>query len=241
MGKRRAPRAPRVLLVAAVAALLCTAYVARAPLGAAAWAVAHPLLAARDALFGGESAALRAALAAQEAQLADRDALYAENVELKRLLNRAAGRSVTVAGIIQRPPGTPYDTLVIDAGRGEGILEGSLVSLGGSALVGSVTEVMPHAARVTLYSAAGAVHQGMLMIGGKAVPVSVEGQGGGSMRAQVPAGTGAAPGDVVVLPGVGLGLMAEVRYVARGAGESFETIYFALPGDLNARFVEIWQ
>ncbi len=241
LGKRRTPRTPRVLVAVAIALLVLVAYLLRAPLGSLLWQVLGPVMGARSALFSTEALALRAELSQQGARLADRDALYQENIELKRLLNRAAGRAVTIAGVLQRPPGTPYDTLVVDLGRQQGAVVGSLVSMGGSALVGVITEVMESASRVTLFSSPGQVHDGVLMVGEVAVAVSVEGQGGGSLRAQVPAGSGARVGDTVRLPGVGMGLVAEVRQVHARAGESFETIYFSLPADLNARYVEIWQ
>lgn len=241
MRERRQPKLPKLLLVAAVV-LLCLAVVfARGPLTALLQQVVAPVLGIRNHLSQGDLARAQASLAAAEAKLADRDTLYAENIELKRLLGRAAGRSVLLAGVLERPPGVPYDTLLIDAGANQGVVRGSFVSMGGSALVGTVDEVYADTARVVLFSAAGHTHQGTLTAQGKAVPVSVAGQGGGSMRAEVPAGTGAKAGDMVVLPGVGLGLTAAVAHVESRAGESFETIYFALPASLNARFVELWQ
>lgn len=241
LGARRKSRIPRMATVAAVALLLGAVAYARAPLSDVLWRVLSPVLALRNTLGASDAALARAELASLQAKLADRDLLYQENLELKARLGRAAGRSATVAGVLQRPPGVPYDTLVIDAGRDQGILEGSLVSMGGSTLVGTVAEVNAGSSRVTLYSAAGTVHEGILVSGGKNIPVSIAGQGGGSLRAEIPAGTGAKPGDRVLLPGIVLGFIAEVAYVQKGEGESFETIYFSLPADLNARFVEIWQ
>lgn len=232
---------PRALMVGGVLLLVVLAWFAQGPLRSVFWQLMTPVVAVRNALGASEAQQLREQVAALTARLADRDALYQENLDLKAVLNRAAGRSVTVVGILQRPPVTPYDTFIIDAGRDHGVVVGSFVSLGGSALVGTVREVYATAAHVALYSAPGTTHDGILVVAGRDVPVSIEGQGGGSMRAEVPAGTGARVGDAVVLPGVGMGLMATVSHVEARSGESFETVYFALPADLNARFVEIWQ
>ncbi len=247
--RRRHSRTPRVLLALAVFALLVGVYAARGPLGGALWGALGPVVAWRNALSTTESAALRGQVAELEARLADRNALYEENLALKSVLGRAAGRSVTLAAVLQRPPGVPYDTLLVDAGKAQGIVAGSYVSLGGSALVGTVAEVYADHSRVELFSAPGLVHNAVLTIGSsstslgasKQVALSIEGQGGGSMRAQVPAGIGARVGDTAVMPGIGMGLVATVAHVRTVAGESFETIYFALPANLNARFVEIWQ
>lgn len=241
LGARRKSRTPRVLVVVAILLLILAVAYARGPLGDLLWRGLSPILAVRNALGTTDAQAVRAELLTVQAQLADRNALYKENVELKALLNRSAGRSATLAAVLMRPPGTPYDTLVVDAGRDQGILQGSLVSMGGSTVVGTVSEVYANTSRVTLYSAAGVVHEGTLLAGGKNIPVSVGGQGGGSMRAEVPTGTGAKPGDQVLLPSLALGIVAEVAYVQKGEGESFETIYFSLPADLAARYVEIWQ
>ncbi len=239
--KRRPSRVPRLLIITAILLVVLVVWFAQAPLRSAFWQLMTPVVMVRNALGATEASSLRAEVAQLQARVADRDALYQENVALKETLNRAAGRNIILAGILQRPPLTPYDTFIIDAGQEEGVLVGSYVSLGGSALVGTVTEVHKSTAQVTLYSAPGSVHQALLMVGEESTPISIEGQGGGSLRAEVPAGTGAMEGDVVILPDVGMGLTAVVRHVERVSSESFETIYFSLPGNLNARFVEIWQ
>lgn len=239
--KRRPSRVPRLLIVLSVLLLVLVVWFAQVPLRSMFWQLLTPVVALRNALSATEAGALRAEVAQLRARVADRDILYQENLALKELYNRAAGRSVTLAGILQRPPMTPYDTFIIDAGEEEGVVVGSYVSLGGSALVGTITEVHRSTAQVTLYSAPGLVHQALLRVGEESVPISIEGQGGGSLRTQVPAGTGAMEGDVAIMPGVGMGLTAVVAHVERVSSESFETIYFALPGDLHARFVEIWQ
>jgi cell shape-determining protein MreC len=179
-------------------------------------------------------------LASTTALLADRDVLYAENLELKSRLGRpgVAPRRI-LAGVMLRPPATPYDSLVIDAGAAEGVVEGDIVSAGGTVVVGSISEVYEHMARVTLYSAPGNEYEALL---NGTLPTTLSGQGGGSLVAQVPAGTTVAEGDTAVLPGITGGLVAKVRGIERGTGESFVTLYFSLAVDaLNLRYVEVWK
>ena len=198
----------------------------RAPLGGVFWGVAGPLLERRDPSAGTTSdTALNAAL------LLDRDALYAENLDLKKRLGRGSEVSRVLAGVLLRPPETPYDTLVIDAGSAQGIARGDKVSAGGTVVIGIVSELYAHASRVTLYSSPGEKYDGIL---GGVLSIVVEGQGGGSLRAQVPSGTPVAVGDAVVLPGVFGGLSARVKSIDRGANQSFTAIYLSLPVSVSS-------
>ena len=204
--------------------------------------VATPLLVLRNSFGASEADVLRQELAAVRAHVADRDVLYAENLDLKNRLRRDAAVHSTLAGVLLRPPAVPYDTLVVDAGADQGVQVGSKVAAGGTVLVGTVTEVYATTARVRLLSAPGTTYEGLLSIKDKTIPVSVEGQGGGSMRAQVPAGTGVVAGSSVLLPGIFGGYTGSVSYVEVKNGESFETVYMHLPvNPLELRYVEIWN
>lgn len=202
------------------------------------WRLTAPALRLRETLGASQAGVLRAELASTSAALADRNALYRENLELKARLGRTDVPQRVLAAVLQRPPWTPYDTLLIDAGANYGLTPGDLVSAGGRALVGSVAEVHADTARVELFSAPGRTYQALLR---GTVPLAVEGQGGDSMVAQAPTGTQVAVGDEVLIPGVAGGLAATVTAVDRQAAESFIVIYMRLPGSPTAlRFVEVW-
>ena len=168
-------------------------------------------------------------------------------MELKARLGRDAEVKRILAGVLLHPPATPYDTLVIDAGEAEGVAVGDVVSAGGTVVLGTISEVYTHAARVVLYSAPGQKYDAFLHHTnpsgtGGTVPLAVEGQGGGSLQARLPAGTPVSAGDTALLPGIAGGLSAAVSRVEHAAGESFSTVYFSLPADIFAlRFVEVWK
>ncbi len=215
----------------------------RAPLSALVWRLLSPVLSAR---FGGDQSAFLQALASTTAALADRDVLYRENLDLKARLQRDGSVTRILGAVLLRPPATPYDTLVIDVGAAEGVATGDVVSAGGTAVIGIIGEVYTHAARVTLYSAPGEKYDALLrsstLFGKGGVPLALEGQGGGSLRTQVPAGTIVAVGDGALLPGIAGGLVARVSHIERGEGESFITLYFSLPVNIfTLRFVEVWK
>ncbi len=204
--------------------------------------VLAPVVRLRDSFSANEDTLLRAQLASTTAALLDRDVLYAENLDLKNRMGRDAGVSTILAGVLLRPPATPYDTLLVDAGKNAGVVVGNVVAAGGTTLIGTVTEVYDTTARVELFSAPGTTFNALLSSGQDTVPVSVRGQGSGSFVAQVPAGTHASVGDSIVLPGVAGGYAGSVSAVESTSGESFETIYLHLPVDIfNLRSVEVWR
>lgn len=234
LARKRKLRAAGLLLFLV---LLAAAAAWRGSLSGAFWQLVSPVMRAR---FATDDAA--AAAASTTAALADRDALYAENQELKRMLGRDAASKSILAGVILRPPATPYDTLVIDAGFSENVARGDEVVAGGTAIVGIVTDLYTHAARVTLFSAPGQRYDGLLHVnaGARTLPVAVEGQGGASLTAKVPAGTSVVPGDYVTLPGVASSFLARVSAVDRGESDSFSTVYLTLPVNPSSlHFVEV--
>lgn len=226
----------RGILVLLLALLFCAAAFWRAPLSDMLWRALGPLMQARHSSPG-----LEAELASTTAALADRNALADENAELKRRLGRDPGVPRILAGVMLRPPATPYDTLVIDAGFKEGVARGDAVSAGGTTIVGTVSELYANASRVTLYSAPGEKYDALLHLsGGATLPVAIEGQGGGSLMARVPAGTLVVPGDYAVLPGIVGGLTARVTAVDEAESESFSAVYLSLPVNPSTlRFVEV--
>jgi len=228
-------RTRRMQLLSLAGVLLLVGAVAlwRAPLSGALWQILRPVVQMR---FGGTAGDANASSAAA---LADRDALYAENLDLKKRLGREVRAARVLASVLLRPPMTPYDTLMIDAGSAEGVATGDVVSAGGTALIGAVSEVYARSARVALFSAPGESYDALLR---GAIPVKVEGQGGGSMQARVPSGTAVAAGDAVVLPGIAGGMTATVSHVERAESESFVTLYMQLPANIfTLRYVEVWK
>jgi cell shape-determining protein MreC len=196
-----------------------------------------------NAALAADNRALRAELASTSVLLADRDILLRENAMLKERFNRPASSTHTVlAAVILRPPGIPYDTLMLDAGSNEGIAVGDLVSAGGSVYIGKISQVYAVASRVTLFSAPGEEHDALLLTASTTAgtPLSLAGQGGGSFTGQVPAGTPVNVGDKALLPNLGIQFIATVTAVDTAAEKSFKTVYLSLPvNPLSLRFVEV--
>lgn len=244
---------PRSVLIFVCIIILFCIVLFRGALGSIVWRVMTPVLShnpfgalgaqlqSKTALAG-ENDTLRAELASTTAALADRNVLYQENLELKARLDRDGSMHTILAGVILRPPATPYDTLTIDAGKAQGVAQGALVSAGGTTLIGEVDEVFDTTARVTLFSAPGQTYQALLTEtdAHASVPISVQGQGNGSLVAEVPTTIAVQVGDSVIFPGVAGGLASTVVAVDEKSNQSFETVYMRLPVDPEQlRYVEV--
>lgn len=153
-----------------------------------------------------------AALALENEKLANENtALTTENRMLLQkeadqgaLLGAASSkRSVqgTVAGVISRPPASPYDTLVIAAGADAGITLGQEAFGPGGTPLGVVSAVLADFSRVTLFSSSGMSVEGW--VGRASVPLTLRGAGGGTLRASLSRSAGIAAGDTVSVPGPG--------------------------------------
>lgn len=246
-------RASYVAMLLCCVALLAVGSLWREQVGALLWRVMAPVVAHNpfagvvgtlrtNASLAHENEQLRAALASTTAVLADRDALYQENLGLKARMGRDGSVRALLAGVIVRPPAVPYDTLIIDAGHLQGVSDKALVYAGGTTVIGEVDAVYDSTSRVVLFSSPGQIYQGMLMESSvhPAIPVTVEGQGGGTLSTQVPVGSDVAAGDSVLLPGVAGGYVAKVVGLDTKKGESFTTLYLRMPVNVQElRFVEI--
>lgn len=207
------------------------------------WKLLTPVMLVRNAIDAGQVAELRTELASTTAALADRDVLKAENAMLKARLGRTGVEGhIILAGVLQAPPASAYDTLVIDAGSAQGVAVGQNVSAGGSTIIGAVTDVSSDSARVTLLSAPGTTHDALVTSKqtGATLPISIAGQGGGSFSGQLPTGSTVSTGDSVVFAGVAGQFIAQVVAVDQKPGESFVTIYMHMPVNIfDLQFVEV--
>jgi cell shape-determining protein MreC len=232
---------------------LLLVFLFRAPLSGALWSALTPLLEARlgfvasagiffdslnpQATLAAENARLRAELASTSIVLLDRELLRKENAELKLRLGRGTTAQSLLANVLLSPPGVPYDTLMIDVGKQNGVREGDLVAAEGSVYIGKVANAYDTTSRVVLFSSPGQTYQALLR---GSIPISLSGQGGGSIVGEVPAGTEVTVGDEVVLPSISLQYVARVTSVVEREGESFKSVYLTLPvNPYGLRFVEV--
>ncbi len=131
-------------------------------------------------------------------------ALSRENARLAEALwqvDAFAQEPGILAGVVARPPQSPYDTLLIGAGSSSGVALGMEAFVSDGTPIGIVTDVSSSYARVTLFSSSGARMLGW--VGQSRVPVTLSGAGGGAFTAELPKATLVTPGDAVYVPGPG--------------------------------------
>ncbi len=133
---------------------------------------------------------------------AQNEALLARTQDLTKLLGtRTEALPGVLAGVLARPPVSPYDVLVIDRGTDEGVATGAHVYGNGGTPLGTVGVASEHSSRVLLYSAPG--RESSAWVGQARVPVTLLGQGSGAFSAQVPRDAVVLVGDEVYIEGPG--------------------------------------
>ncbi|HUY62210.1 MAG TPA: rod shape-determining protein MreC [Candidatus Paceibacterota bacterium] len=192
------------------------------------WKLMAPAMDASNAVANGthallagfeNSATLAAqndALSAENTALAYKNqALLEENANLTALLGTApAPKKGILAGVLARPPESPYDTLVVAAGADAGVTRGMEAFGAGGVPLGVVTTVHTDVARVTLFSAPDMITGGWA--GSTSVPITIRGAGAGALDASIQRSAGIAAGDTVFVPGPG---MLPIGIVARIDGD----------------------
>ena len=175
------------------------------------WLALAPAFGASDTLADASHAfvssfADTAALALLNEDLLRRnDALVRENEALKEQLGSVVGLAEQprgiIAGVVARPPMSPYDTLVLAAGSNAGVTLGMNAFGEDNVPLGVVTSVLTDFSRITLFSAPGVTFYGS--VGAARLPLTIRGAGAGALHASAPRSAGIRVGDTVFAPGPG--------------------------------------
>jgi len=171
-----------------------------------------------------------AALSAKNAQLTGENAALAnENQALIQKISALAMlKSPTtdiIAGVVARPPESPYDTLVLAAGKNTGVALGMEAFGAGGVPLGTVSSVLADFSRVTLFSAPGVTTGGW--VGNENMPLVLEGAGAGALRATAPRAANIAVGDKVFAPGPGALPIGKVARVDSSPSSPSVTLHIA--------------
>jgi len=214
--------------------------------------VAKPFWKAGDGLTGAASARLfsskaevlsvnrelRSRIIDAELRLKTLKALQEENTALKKLLGRDGERVAIAAAVLSRPPFSPYDTFIIDAGKALGVEVGDLAVFAGAHLIGEITEVGITYAKVKLFSSPNV--KTAILVGDANIQAEALGQGGGAFLARLPKGVSVSEGDAVTMPSFNLGIYGFVERVVADETDTFQKIYFRSSVSISeVRFVGV--
>ncbi len=142
-----------------------------------------------------ENQALKERLASYEVMALNYKGFAEREAELASLVGRAEETGGIPATVLVRPPRTPYDTFIIDAGSKNGVAKGMRVALPEGPVLGSVVEVFSRQSKVTLFSSPEMEMEAVLERGG--VSATLQGKGGGNFQMYLPRETEVEPGDIV--------------------------------------------
>lgn len=173
-----------------------------------------------------ENSYLLSELSRMQAQVLDRNLLAEKVAKLDEALGRAHGDNRVVAEVIAGPRQAAYDTLIIDAGREQGVTVGDEVVYAGSGLVGTVVEVFDSLSKIKLYSTPEEDH--LVLAGEDRLPVVAVGRGMGNFTAKVPQGSGLKIGDNIISLEGGF-ILGTVSFVEEKPAEPFDRIFFRVP------------
>lgn len=129
-------------------------------------------------------------------------ALEARVADLQKLLGtRTEPESAILAGVLARPPVSPYDVFILDQGTAAGVLVGAYVQGMGGMPIGVIESVTKNSARARLYSTPAQETEGW--IGEDRIPVTLVGEGSGALSAVVAREAGIETGAQVYAAGPG--------------------------------------
>ena len=169
----------------------------------------------------------------------DRDALVKENGDLKATLHLQQGTQNRIgASVLSKPPFTPFDVVVVNAGEKAGVKIGNRVMVGGT-YVGTVISVSDYTSNIQLLSSSS--YKTDVFIGDKALPAVLSGKGGGNFEVSLPQGSNIKEQDLVFAT-----LQNEVLYIGKvshileNSDNTLMTLLIAFPFSLyELSYVEI--
>ena len=166
------------------------------------------------------------------------DTIKRENEELKSILGRKPEGNLVLAIVLVRPPVSPYDTLIIDRGKRDGLAVGNMVYALGDALIGEIAEVYDSRSKVAFFSTPG--KKTNISFDNSNVRAEAKGRGGGNFSANTPTDTGIKKGGIVIFPDIKPHIFGIVEEIITDSVDSFKTILFRSPVNIHdIRFVEV--
>ncbi len=160
----------------------------------------------------------------------DYDILVKENEELKSEFGRASSDGVIIAGVLSKPPQSPYDTFVIDVGSNSAVSVGNKVYISNRIIIGSISSVTEKTGVVKLFSTGGEKQEVISDRTGASFVIT--GSGGADFELEVPKDTDIVWGDSFLYPGLNSAVLSTVYYIDVTSQSSFKIVHARVPGNV---------
>lgn len=186
-----------------------------------------------------ENRRLEEELTKANAELSIQKVIEKENDDLKSLFERSDTKMKVILGVVLKKPVIyPFDIIIIDIGKTNGLQKGDKVLYGGVIAMGQIEEVFEKSSKVKLYSSPG--QKFTVFIGSKSIQTEAEGLGGGNFMVKLPKGVEVSEGDEAVVPGISTTVFGFAHKIETDPADSFQKIIFKIPFNLNElKWVEV--
>lgn len=132
-----------------------------------------------------------------------------------------------LSAILKRPNMSPYDTLILDVGEDDNIKKGQLIKAENSVIIGEVREVYKSTSKAVLFSSPGEQTEARLKPA--SIDITMNGQGGGTLKSQVPKATEVNKGDHVILPGIETNIFGTVEGIKQKTTDPYKFLFISNP------------
>ncbi|MES2023185.1 MAG: rod shape-determining protein MreC [Patescibacteria group bacterium] len=186
-----------------------------------------------------ENENLKTQISESEAYRANYALVVDENNKLKETLGRKNEKmNFVLSAILSKPNQSPYDTLIIDAGKNQNINIGNVVFALGDVPIGKVAEVYANSSKVILFSNPGEKTE--VVVGAKDSFMEIVGRGGGNFELILPRDFVLDAGAEVRLPGINPYILAVMQTIVSDPRDSFQKALFTSPVNVQElNFVEV--
>lgn len=130
------------------------------------------------------------------------------------------------ASVLSRPGYGIYNSLIVDAGSEDGVLNGMPVVAFENIFLGHVFEVMPKMSRIKMVSFPG--EETNVFVGGKVSAIAV-GLGGENLEIVLPRDVDIAEGDVITTLDTNPFFLGTVQIIEKDPADPFQRILFRIP------------
>lgn len=179
-----------------------------------------------------EISKLKEKIAELESRILLLEPLEKENQELKTIFSHPEEAKKYILGaIISRPPQSPYDILIIDAGSDNEVREGMIATAFSNILLGYMTDVLPKTSKIKLISFPGEETNVLIESVSTEAKISALaiGRGGGDMEIKIPSSLEVHSGDRIMTPGTYPLMLGIVERAEINLSDPFQKIFFRLP------------